>query len=62
VKKKTAAERNRELEEKAAALGILPLTKERLAEIALGTPEDASDIIEVSTELRRRSRARRRSS
>lgn len=60
--KKTLAERNRELEREAAARGLKPLTKESIAALALGTAQDAQDILDASAEVRRLSRSRRRSS
>jgi len=60
--KKTPAERNRELEREAAAQGVKPLSAETLASLALGTPQEAGDLLEVSAEVRLRGRTRRRSS
>lgn len=60
--KKTPAQRNRELEHEAAARGLKPLTAEALANLALGTADEARDLLEVSAEVRRRGRSRRRSS
>jgi hypothetical protein len=60
--KKAPAERNRELEREAAERGLKPLTVESLASLALGTAEDAQDLLDVSAEVRRRGRSRRRSS
>jgi hypothetical protein len=58
--KKTPAERNRDLERQAAARGLKPHTVESLASLALGSPEDAQDLLDVSAEVRRRGRERRR--
>ncbi len=57
---KTAAERNRAFEREARAQGFQPLTAEALAALALGTADEAQDLLDVSAELRERSRRRRR--
>lgn len=56
----TPAERNRDLEREAAERGFKPLTREDLARLAVGTPEESEDLVQVSAEVRRRGRGRRR--
>ncbi len=56
----TPAERNRDLEREAAERGFRPLTSEDLARLSVGTAEEAEDLVEVSAEVRRRARGRRR--
>lgn len=57
---KTPAERKQDLEREAAQQGFEPLTRESLAALALGTPEEGRDLLDVSSQVRRESRARRR--
>lgn len=58
--KKTIAERREDAVKAALAQGFKPLTRESMAALAFATEKEAQDLLEVSADLRRRSRARAR--